>query len=252
MLAAVFLLFLIFVYYTRTNFLLAQANILADERLSERTRIARDVHDTLLQGFISSLMHLHVAEKQIPSDSPLKSRLTFVLEGMEKVIEEARLTVVGLRTPDSGHENLEGSLRDFFQEISDIGNADLILRSTGRPHRLKSAAYDDISAIAKEAILNALRHAGAETVQVTIAWGWLGLRLLISDDGSGMDAAVAEHGRPHHWGLASMRERAKQLKARLKIESHSVSGTKITLSIPARVAYLGLSKSTKMKPSDAD
>jgi signal transduction histidine kinase len=89
-------------------------------------------------------------------------------------------------------------------------------------------------------------------VQVTIAWGWLGLRLLISDDGSGMDAAVAEHGRPHHWGLDSMRERAKQLKARLKIESHSVSGTKITLSIPARVAYLGLSKSTKMKPSDAD
>lgn len=251
-LAVVLIFLVVFVYYTRTNFLLAQANILADERLSERTRIARDVHDTLLQGFISSLMHLHVAEKQIPGESPLKSRLTFVLEGMEKVIEEARLTVVGLRTPDSGHENLEGSLRDFFQEISDIGNADLMLRSTGRPHRLKSAAYEDISAIAKEAILNALRHAGAKTVLVTIAWGWLGLRLLISDDGSGMDAAVAEHGRPQHWGLASMRERAKQLKARLKIESNSVSGTKISLSISARVAYQGLTKSTKTKPSDAD
>lgn len=240
------------VYYTRTNSLLAQANILADERLSERTRIARDVHDTLLQGFISSLMHLHVAEKHIPSDSPLKSSLTFVLEGMEKVIEEARLTVVGLRTPDSGHENLEGSLRDFFQEIGDLGNADLVLRSTGRPHRLKPVAFEDISAIAKEAILNALRHAGAKTVQVTIAWGWLGLRLRIFDDGSGMDAAVAEHGRPQHWGLASMRERTKQLKARLQIESHLVSGTKITLSIPARVAYRGLSKSTKTKPPDAD
>jgi ligand-binding sensor domain-containing protein/signal transduction histidine kinase len=251
-LAMVFLLLVVFVYYTRTNFLLAQANILADERLSERTRIARDVHDTLLQGFISSLMHLHVAEKQIPSDSPLKSRLTFVLEGMEKVIEEARLTVVGLRTPDSGHENLEANLRDFFQEISDIGNADLMLRSTGRPHRLKPAAYEDICAIAKEAILNALRHASAKTVQVTIAWGWLGLRLVVSDDGSGMDAAVLEHGRPQHWGLASMRERAKQLKAQVNIESHSTSGTKIILSIPARVAYLGLRKSAKTKPSDGD
>jgi ligand-binding sensor domain-containing protein/signal transduction histidine kinase len=251
-LAVVFLLLAVFVYFTRTTFLLAQANILADERLSERTRIARDVHDTLLQGFISSLMHLHVAEKQIPSESPLKSRLTFVLEGMEKVIEEARLTVVGLRTPDSGHENLEGSLRDFFQEISDIGSADLMLRSTGRPHRLKSAAYEDICAIAKEGILNALRHASAKTVHVTIAWGWLGLRLLVSDDGSGIDVAILENGRPQHWGLASMRERAKQLKARLNIESDSVSGTKITLSIPARIAYLGLRKSAKTRPSDGD
>ncbi|AXC16399.1 putative two-component system sensor kinase (plasmid) [Acidisarcina polymorpha] len=249
-LAGALTLLVVFVYYTRTTFLLAQANLLADERLSERTRIARDVHDTLLQGFISSLMHLHVAEKQIPTESPLKNRLAFVLEGMEKVIEEARLTVVGLRTPDSGHENLEGCLRDFFQEISDIGNADLMLRSTGRPHRLKPAAHEDISAIAKEAILNALRHAGAKRVLVTIAWGWLGLKLLISDDGSGMDATVAEHGRPQHWGLASMRERAKQLKGRFKIESHSVSGTKITLSIPARIAYQRLSKSTRTKPSD--
>jgi signal transduction histidine kinase len=197
-------------------------------------------------------MHLHVAEKQIPGDSPLKGRLTFVLEGMEKVIEEARLAVVGLRTPDSGHENLEGSLRDFFQEIGDIGNAAWMLRSTGRPHRLKPAAYEDIGSIAKEAILNAVRHASAKTVQVTIAWGWLGLRLVVSDDGSGMDAAILEHGRPQHWGLASMRERAKQLKARLNIESDSVSGTKITLSIPAKVAYLGLSKSAKAGPSDAD
>jgi ligand-binding sensor domain-containing protein/signal transduction histidine kinase len=251
-LALVFLLLVAFAYYTRTKSLLAQANVLADERLSERTRIARDVHDTLLQGFISSLMHLHVAEKQIPGDSPLKGRLTFVLEGMEKVIEEARLAVVGLRTPDSGHENLEGSLRDFFQEIGDIGNAAWMLRSTGRPHRLKPAAYEDIGSIAKEAILNALRHASAKTVQVTIAWGWLGLRLVVSDDGSGMDATVLEHGRPQHWGLASMRERAKQLKARLNIESDSVSGTKITLSIPAKVAYLGLSKSAKAGPSDAD
>jgi signal transduction histidine kinase len=71
--------------------LLAQANVLAEERLGERARIARDVHDTLLQGFISSLMHLHVANKQLPDESPLKSKFTFVLEGMERVIEEARV-----------------------------------------------------------------------------------------------------------------------------------------------------------------
>src|ERR1700722_3687347 len=116
-LAMILLLVVVFAYYTRTKFLLTQANILADERLRERTRIARDVHDTLLQGFISSSMHLHVAEKQVPGDSPLKQRFTFVLEGMDRVIEDARLAVVGLRTPEIAHGGIESSLRDFFLEI---------------------------------------------------------------------------------------------------------------------------------------
>jgi ligand-binding sensor domain-containing protein/signal transduction histidine kinase len=252
LLALVFAILMTSAYHIRTRTLLTQANVLADERLSERTRIARDVHDTLLQGFISSLMHLHAAEKQIPGDSPFKGRLTFVLEGMEKVIEEARLAVVGLRTPDSGHESLESSLRDFFQEIGDIGNAVLTLGSSGRPRRLKPAAYEDISSIAKEAVLNALRHAGAKTVRVTVTWGWLRLSLQVSDDGSGMDAAILENGRPQHWGLASMRERAKQLEAQLNMESDAASGTTISLSVPAAVAYLRLSKSAKTGPSDAD
>ena len=243
--ALVIVLAMILVYHFRTKNLLAQANVLADERLRERTRIARDVHDTLLQGFISSLMHLHVAQKQIPTDSPFKDRFTFVLEGMERVIEEARLTVVGLRTPESGHECLESSLRDFFLEIGDLGNAASTLRSTGKSRRLKPAAYEDISSIAREAILNAIRHADATIVRVTIDWGWRRLKLQVSDDGSGMDAATLEHGRAQHWGLASMRERAKQLKARLSIESDSTTGTTVALSIPASVAYLGLSKPEK-------
>ena len=243
--AAFFLLLVALAYLARTRFLLAQANILADERLRERTRIARDVHDTLLQGFISSLMHLHVAEKQIASDSPLKQRFAFVLEGMERVIEEARLSVVGLRTPDSGHIGIESNLRDFFQEISDFGEAQVSLRSTGRPRRLKSAAREQICSIAKEAILNAVRHAGASNVQVEISWGWLRWSLSVTDDGCGIDAHTLEHGRAQHWGLVGMRERAKQLKGRLKIVSGPATGTKVSLSVPAVMAYRRLKESTE-------
>jgi len=250
--ALVIALLAMLAYQTRTRKLLAHANILADERLRERTRIARDVHDTLLQGFISSLMHLHVAQKQIPSDSPFKDRFTSVLEGMERVIEEARLTVVGLRTPESGHECLEGSLRDFFLEIGDLGNAESTLRSSGTPRRLKPKAYEDISSIAREAILNAVRHANARTVRVTIDWGWRRLRLQVSDDGSGIDPDTLQHGRAQHWGLASMRERAEQLKAHLSIESDSSSGTQITLSVPSSVAYIALNKPRKATPADAE
>ena len=243
-LAALLVLFAVFAYYTRTKFLLAQANILADERLRERTRIARDVHDTLLQGFISSSMHLHVAEKHLASDSPLKQRFASVLEGMDRVIEDARLAVVGLRTPDSGHGGIESSLRDFFLEIADIGEAHLTLRSTGRPRRLKTEAFKQISSIAKEAILNAVRHSSARDIQVTIAWGWLGFKLSVVDDGCGIDAFTLEHGRALHWGLVGMRERAKQLKGQLRISSSRGAGTRVTLSIPASIAYRG--------PSDLD
>jgi signal transduction histidine kinase len=238
-LAMLFLLLGTFAYYTRTKFLLTQANILADERLSERTRIARDVHDTLLQGFISSSMHLHVAEKQVASDSPLKQRFATVLEGMDRVIEEARLAVVGLRTPESGHDSIEGGLRDFFLEIADIGEAHLILRQTGKPRRLKTEPFEQISSIAKEAILNAVRHSSAHNIQVTIAWGWLGLKVSVSDDGCGIDAFTLKNGRALHWGLVGMRERAKQLKGQLRISSSPEAGTAVTLSIPASIAYRG-------------
>jgi ligand-binding sensor domain-containing protein/signal transduction histidine kinase len=251
LLAAVFAFLAVFAYHTRTRILLAQANVLAEERLRERTRIARDVHDTLLQGFISSLMHLHVADKQIASDSPLKDKFAFVLDGMERVIEEARLAVVGLRAPESGHECFESSIRDFFLEVGDIGEADLSFVSTGRPRPLKPAAYQDLCAISREAILNAVRHADARVVQVTIAWGWLGLKLRVSDNGRGMDAHTLENGRAQHWGLASIRERAQQMKGRLLIESHLDEGTKVSLSVPAATAYRRLSKLPNTSPTNS-
>jgi signal transduction histidine kinase/ligand-binding sensor domain-containing protein len=238
-LATLFIFLVGFAYYTRTKFLLTQANILADERLRERTRIARDVHDTLLQGFISSSMHLQVAEKQVASDSPLKQRFTTVLEGMDRVIEEARLAVVGLRTPEPGHGGIEGSLRDFFLEIADMGEAHLTLRQTGKPRRLKTEALKQISSIAKEAILNAVRHSSAHNIQVTIAWGWLGFKVSVTDDGCGIDAFTLENGKALHWGLVGMRERAKQLKGHLRISSSPEAGTRVSLSIPASIAYCG-------------
>lgn len=238
-LATLFIFLVGFAYYSRTKFLLTQANILADERLRERTRIARDVHDTLLQGFISSSMHLHVAEKQVPSDSPLKQRFATVLEGMDRVIEEARLAVVGLRTPEPGHGGIEGSLRDFFLEIADMGEAHLTLSQTGRPRRLKTAALKQVSSIAKEAILNAMRHSSAHNIKVTIAWGWLGFKVSVADDGCGIDAFTLENGKALHWGLVGMRERAKQLKGQLRISSSPLAGTEVSLSIRASSAYRG-------------
>lgn len=236
-LAILFVLLVTFAYYSRTKFLLAQANILADERLGERTRIARDVHDTLLQGFISSSMHLHVAEKQVASDSPLKQKFATVLEGMDRVIEEARLAVVGLRTPESGHGGIESSLRDFFLEIADMSEAHLTLRQTGKPRRLKTAAFEQIAFIAKESILNAVRHSSAHNIEVTIVWGWLSFKVSVSDNGCGIDAFTLEHGKALHWGLVGMRERTKQLNGQLRISSSAEAGTKVGLSLPASIAY---------------
>jgi signal transduction histidine kinase len=116
---------------------------------------------------------------------------------------------------------------------------------------LKPAAYQDLCAISREAILNAVRHADARVVQVTIAWGWLGLKLRVSDNGRGMDAHTLENGRAQHWGLASIRERAKQMKGRLLIESHLDEGTKVSLSVPAATAYRRLSKLPNTSPTNS-
>jgi signal transduction histidine kinase len=155
---------------------------------------------------------------------------------MERVIEEARLAVVGLRTPDSG-PGIEGSLRNFFLEIADLGEARITLLSTGRPRRLKTEASEQICSIAREAILNAVRHANARNVQVKVSWGWLRLSVSVSDDGCGIDAFTLEHGRAQHWGLLGMRERTKQLKGRLTIVSRPGEGTKVKLTAPATIAY---------------
>jgi signal transduction histidine kinase len=212
-------------------------NVRFEERLAERTRIAQELHDTLLQGFLSAAMQLHVADDKLPEGSPAKPHVSRVLELMGQVIEEGRNAVRGLRAGGHAPLNLEEALSRVPQELAIQNQTAFRVIVEGRPRRLHPVIRDEVYRIGREALANAFRHSRAENIQVEVEYFDKQLRVLISDDGRGIDPQVLLSGREGHWGLTGMRERAERIGASLKVRSRPAAGTEIELIVPGRVAF---------------
>jgi signal transduction histidine kinase/ligand-binding sensor domain-containing protein len=208
-----------------------------DERLAERTRIARELHDTLLQGFLSASMQLHVADEQLSADSPAKPLVGRVLKLMGRVIEEGRDALRGLRSSKLNSPDLEqafSQIREEFPMHSQIGFR-VIVEGTPRP--LRSIIRDEIYLIGHEALSNAFRHAHASDIEVELEYASSHLRVLVRDNGCGIDTEVLRSGRDGHWGLSGMKERTERIGGKLRVLSRPVSGTEVELSVPGRIAF---------------
>ena len=224
-----------------------QIRIRFEERLEERTRIAQDLHDTLLQGFVSVSMQLHVAADSIPEQSPAKTRLRNILDLMGKVVDESRRTVRGLR---SVHEDLPDLQRAFSHIVNELPNAgDVRFRVfvEGTIRALHPLVQDEVYRIGREAIMNAFRHATAASVEVTLEYREIRFRLLVRDDGRGLEPEVLRAGREGHFGMAGMRERAQRIGGHLRILSRPNSGTDVELIIPRKSAYQFTDEATRRK-----
>ena len=218
----------------------ARLDLQFQERLAERTRIAQDLHDTLLQGFLSASMQLHLAVDEIPEDAAAKPRLSRVLQLMGQVIDEGRNAVRGLRAPASqepGLDDLEQALSRVPGELGLTEAAGFRVVVEGRPRPLHPVIRDEVYRIGREALANAFRHSGATAIEVEIEYAARVLRLLVRDDGRGIDPQVLEAGRDGHWGLSGMRERAERMGARLKVWSRAEAGTEVELSVPGEIAF---------------
>jgi len=224
-------------YRIRLLQLTRQLNVRFEERLAERTRIAQELHDTLLQGFLSASMQLDVAVDQVPEGSPLRPRLARILDLMRQVTEEGRNAVRGLRLSNNGFEDIAVALSTINQELNSGGETVFRVIVEGSPRALHPIVRDEIYRISREAVVNAFRHSRAKHITVEVSYLENQLRLLISDDGCGINSEVLESGREGHWGLSGMRERAERIKARLKLRSRVGSGTEVELSVPAAVAF---------------
>jgi ligand-binding sensor domain-containing protein/signal transduction histidine kinase len=225
-------------YRRRVRLVKARLASQFEDRLRERTLIAQDLHDTLLQGFLSASMQLHVADDKLPADSPAKPLVRRVLELMGQVIEEGRNAVRGLRSSNGhGSLNLEEAFSRFQQEFAVKDEIAFRVVVEGRPQLIHPVIRDEVYRIGHEALINAFRHSHAKMIEVEVDYSAHHLRLLISDDGDGIDPQVLRSGRDGHWGLSGMRERAERIGARLKVRSRAASGTEVELSVPGQVAF---------------
>jgi signal transduction histidine kinase len=208
-----------------------------EARLAERTRIAQELHDTLLQGVLSASMQLNVANDQMAPDAPFKPLVGRVLELMRVVVDEGRNAVRGLRVEKGGSQDLAQAFSRIPVELSVHDGPQFRVLVEGAPRALHPIIRDEVYRIGREAITNAYRHSGAKSIQLELEYASQELRMLVRDDGGGMNPQVLQTGREGHCGLPGMRERAQKIGAKLKIFSNKGNGTELSLQVPARIAF---------------
>jgi signal transduction histidine kinase/ligand-binding sensor domain-containing protein len=240
---AAFLALLAGLYQLRLRQVARQFNIRMEERVNERTRIARDFHDTLLQSFQGVLLKFHAVTYLFP-DRPDEARKTLesVIEQARQAITEGRRAVQGLRSSTVVTNDLARTINALGEELAadqtGQDSLDFLVTVEGATRNLVPLVRDEVYRIAGEALRNAFRHSQARRIEVEIRYDKRQLRLRVRDDGKGIDPKVfAEGGRDGHYGLAGMRERAKLVGGELAVRSKLDSGTEAELAIPASMAY---------------
>jgi len=245
---AAFLAMIWGIYELRVRQLAAQFNMRLEERVSERTRIARDLHDTLLQSFQGLLLRFQAGINMLP-ERPADARRTLedAVDRASEAITEGRDAVQGLRMSTVEKNDLAAAIRTVGEELASAETNELSpnfkVVVEGIPRNLHPILRDEVYRLAAEALRNVFRHAAAQNVEVEIRYDQKNFRLRVRDDGKGIHAEVLRGPGPEgHYGLHGMRERAKLVGGKLTIWTELDSGTEIELNIPGASAYV---KSTR-------
>jgi len=246
LIAAIVLAMLGGLYRLRLYQIAREFNVRLEERVSERTRLARDLHDTLLQSFHGLMLQFQVVNKLMP-EGKAKDQLEKALEQADEAIAEGRSAVYDLRSSTVTTNDLSEALDAVGNELSKEDTADFALVVEGGPRDMHPIIRDEVYRISREALRNAFKHARARHIETEINYGERLLRIRIRDDGQGIPAEILEQGRPGHYGVPGMRERARQAGADLTIWSRVGSGTEIELSVAGSIAYATLPRRTRLK-----
>lgn len=207
-----------------------------DERLAERTRIARDLHDTFLQTIQGSKL---VADDALSATTDLP-RMRQAMEKLSawlgRATEEGRAALNSLRTSTTEGNDLADAFRRALEECRIHSSMEVSFKVAGQIQEMHPIVRDEVYRIGYEAIRNASVHSQATELRVELSYGQ-DLSLRISDNGAGIDPEIVHRGKPGHFGLQSMRERAARIMGKFSVESSAGSGTVITLAVPGGIIY---------------
>jgi signal transduction histidine kinase len=212
-----------------------------EARLGERERIARDLHDTLLQGFQGLLLRIQGVANNLSREDPLRTGLESALNRGEQIIVEGRNRVRELRVDENG---LPEILRKFIDDAALDCDVEIELEIKGSPRDLRHGVATEVGQIAREALSNACRHADASRIVLTVEFGLRRLIIRVTDDGKGLGTRASQADAAPHFGVSGMQERAGRLKASFMIDSAPGRGTEVSLSLSSKVAYV--SKSSRV------
>ena len=230
------------IYELRVRQLAAQFNMRLEERVNERTRIARDLHDTMLQTFQGLLLKFYGLSVKLEDRPEAQQELEGLLEHGQQAINEGREAVQGLRSSTVIANDLARAFTTFGEELAakqDSHNPVAFqVEVEGETRDLHPILRDEVYRIASEALRNAFQHSGAARIEVGIHYDARQFWVCIRDNGKGLDPKVLDAGgREGHYGLPGMHERAKLAGGRLVVRSNVNSGTEVEIIIPAARAY---------------
>jgi signal transduction histidine kinase/ligand-binding sensor domain-containing protein len=239
-----FVLLLWALYQLRLQQLQRQFNMTLEARVGERTRIARELHDTLLQALHGLMFRFQAARNMLPG-RPEQAMQAFdgAIARTEQAIAESRNAIQDLRSEPIAQSDLVELLTEMGQELATFENANCdapVFRVIveGERRRLSPILQAEVYGIARELLRNAFQHSSAHRIEAEIRYEDHLFRLRVRDDGKGMDPKVLKTGgRPGHWGLPGVRERAQKLGTRLDFWSEAEPGTEVQLTVPAAIAY---------------
>ncbi len=222
----------------RVRYMVKQARVILEQRQVEREAVARDLHDTFVQGVQGLILRFHTGTQQLPLDSPVRDNFEQALIQADSVMLEGRRVLSRLRSKDTEPGTLAESYSGMGLELRSLSPVPLEIIVSGSARNLDTVVQEELSRIGREALFNAYVHSDASRIEVEIHFGVFEFKVCFRDNGTGIDSAIlAAGGVTGHYGLPGMRERVSKIGGHMELWSRPGAGTEIDIRVPGAIAY---------------
>ncbi|MDY0749012.1 triple tyrosine motif-containing protein [Paucibacter sp. R3-3] len=227
-------------YHARVRYLSQMLTLRQETQQLERERIARELHDTLLQGVQGLLLRFRAVADRVGVSSEARVVMDGAIDRAEQVLVDGRDQIVEMRASANVVDGLAAALERVFEDMRSLAPLSFHISVDGQEREIEGLVAEECYRIAREALFNAARHSAGSAVAVRLRFASEAFVMTIADDGIGIPSdTLAAGNRPGHWGLSGLRERALRIGGHLEVVSVNGQGTSISLTVPAASAYGG-------------